>query len=176
MKKILIILSLCLSLFAKNSKTTENIEDIGDILRYVIPAYALGYTVYKDDFKEGPKQLTLSIITAQAISETLKVVVGRKRPNYDESGSKKSFPSGHATGVFSAAAFLHRRYSFQEAIVPYALATFTAYSRVRAKKHYWTDVTAGAILAMTVNYFLVDKKLSVETDGKTAMLMYRSKF
>ena len=55
-----------------------------------------------------------------------------------------SFPSGHATSAFSAAALL----SEDDALWPlyYAIATIVATSRVYVKMHHASDVIAGAAL------------------------------
>ena len=55
-----------------------------------------------------------------------------------------SFPSGHATSAFSAAALL----SEDDALWPlyYAIATVVATSRVYVKMHHASDVIAGAAL------------------------------
>jgi len=55
-----------------------------------------------------------------------------------------SFPSGHATSAFSAAALL----SEDDALWPlyYAIAVVVATSRVYVKMHHASDVVAGAVL------------------------------
>ncbi len=55
-----------------------------------------------------------------------------------------SFPSGHATSAFSAAALL----SEDDALWPlyYAIAAVVATSRVYVKMHHASDVVAGAVL------------------------------
>jgi undecaprenyl-diphosphatase len=55
-----------------------------------------------------------------------------------------SFPSGHATAAFSAAALL----SEEDALWPlyYAVAAIVASSRVYVKMHHASDVVAGAAL------------------------------
>ncbi len=48
----------------------------------------------------GGEQLSYSILASQASTEILKNLTKKKRPNYKTSHSKKSFPSGHVSGVF----------------------------------------------------------------------------
>lgn len=44
-------------------------------------------------------------------------------------------PSGHTSAAFQGDAFIHKRYGFDYAIVPYMGAIFTGYSRVHANKN-----------------------------------------
>src|SRR5205823_14949023 len=59
-----------------------------------------------------------------------------------------SFPSGHATSAFSAAALL----SEEDALWPfyYAVAVVVASSRVYVKMHHASDVIAGAAMGMAM--------------------------
>ncbi len=50
MSKHFLFLILCVNLFADK---TKDIENIGDILKLAIPAYAYGYSYYKGDFANG---------------------------------------------------------------------------------------------------------------------------
>lgn len=133
---------------------SRSIEDFGNIINYALPAYALGMVIYEKDYKTLG-QYSLSFVSAQLSTEILKRVVKEKRPN---GTSDKSFPSGHAASVFSAATFIHKRYGINQAILPYILATFTAYSRVQAKKHYVHDVLAGAAISTLFTWIFVDTK------------------
>ncbi len=116
------------------------------------------------------------MLVNQASVVSLKYITQRKRPNYRFGDKKDSFPSGHTAASFSAASFIHFRYSFKEAIVPYMLAGFVGYSRVKAKKHHVSDVVAGAILSTGINYFLIDKKISVDVKKDGIFLRFFKKF
>jgi undecaprenyl-diphosphatase len=61
-----------------------------------------------------------------------------------------SFPSGHATSAFSAAALL----SEEDALAPlyYGIAAVVATSRVYVKMHHASDVLAGAALGAAMGY------------------------
>ena len=73
-------------------------------------------------------------------------------------GSRTSFPSGHATAVFSGASFVGTRYGALYGVPLYLAAGFTAYNRVWADAHFANDVVAGAGLAMLVNFALVNPR------------------
>jgi membrane-associated phospholipid phosphatase len=102
---------------------------------------------------------------AFAAKNLLKFLVPRYRPYlYSGSGpapSTDSFPSGHATIAFTAAAF--SLYTFQAyfpsspyllplALAGYGLAGLTATFRVVSGMHFLTDVLAGALLGTAVGY------------------------
>ncbi|MBD3258287.1 phosphatase PAP2 family protein [candidate division GN15 bacterium] len=78
----------------------------------------------------------------------------------------RSFVSGHASSAFYSMTFLnlkirdtmrremsaddYRDWRWVPSVVSYAWATFVAYSRIEAYRHYITDVTAGALLGIGV--------------------------
>lgn len=140
---------------AINQSISDDIVQAGDVLAIAIPATGFAAAWLYDDY-EGAKQLTISAIAAQTITEMTKHTVGRYRPNSDLAGaSYKSFPSGHAAGAFSGAAFLQTRYGATWGIPAYAAATFVAASRVHGNRHYPDDVLAGASLGFLVNQYVV---------------------
>ncbi len=99
------------------------------------------------------------ILTVGVITQIIKHVVGRPRPNhanFEDVFSFKyfslesdfhSFPSGHSSTIFIVCFILvsvlpKLRYFF------YFLASFVAFSRVVVGAHFFTDIVAGAILAL----------------------------
>jgi len=149
MRKIItLIISMLLSssLYAKS-----NTEKLGDILQIAVPLSAYGTTVYLDD-KEGQNQFYKSYATTFGTTILLKYTVREKRP---DSNARDSFPSGHTSCAFSGATFIHQRYGFKYAILPYVGAIYTGYSRVYSNRHYTRDVVAGAMIAMTSSWYFV---------------------
>ena len=147
MKKISIIvgsLLLCTTLYAKS-----NAEKIGDILQIAIPLSAYGTTLYLDD-KEGQMEFYKSYGVSLASTYALKYTVREQRP---DSNAKDSFPSGHTSSAFSGATFIHKRYGFKYAIVPYLGAIYTGYSRVHSNRHYTRDVVAGALIGVASSWY-----------------------
>lgn len=140
---------------------------LGDIMMVMSPAYAYGMTAMADDFT-GTLELTGSIIAGQMASEGIKSLQLERRPNGSD---RKSFPSGHAVGAFSGAMFVHKRYGWKPALVPYGMSLIAGWSRVQARAHYWHDVAAGAALSALFTWVLVDKYMpdgvtvGVDTDG-----------
>lgn len=113
--------------------------------------------------------ILLCILFADQISSTLiKPLVHRLRPSQTPEimyqlriaagrGGGYSFPSSHATNVFSVATYLALLFRHRPtAIALYLWATLVAVSRVYLAMHYPSDVLCGAILGtsigMTVYY------------------------
>lgn len=136
---------------------------LGDLMMTMGAGYALGMTVQEKDFM-GTIQFAESVLIAQGVTEGLKRIIREERPNGSDN---LSFPSGHAAGAFSSAMFVHKRYGWKPAIVPYAMAVITGWSRVRAKAHYWHDVLAGAAVSAITTWCVVgnyDSQVNVSAD------------
>ena len=166
------------------SASARTIEDVGDMLQVIVPAYALGLAVNEQTYhpqdtisKNPVYQFWASMIATQGATEVIKRLTQRKRPNYKEGDLKLSFPSGHTSSAFTGASFIHKRYGFKKAILPYSLATFVGFSRVYSKWHWTTDVLAGAALATGVSFLLTDKSnVNIAFDGETTAVRYSTKF
>ncbi len=130
-----------------------NRNKLGDLMMVMGPAYALGMTVMADD-PDGTLQLAESVAAAQLASEGIKALGIERRPN---GADRKSFPSGHAAGAFSGAMFVHKRYGWKPALVPYGMSLVAGWSRVQARAHYWHDVAAGAAVSALFTWVFVDK-------------------
>lgn len=153
-----------------------NKNKLGDVMMVMSPAYAFGMAFMAEDY-EGMLELGGSILAAQLTSETIKMMEIETRPNGKD---KKSLPSGHAAGAFSGAMFVHKRYGWKPALVPYAMSLVTGWSRVAARHHYWHDVAAGAAVSALFTWILVDKYLpdgvSVAADTQSVKLGFNFKF
>lgn len=127
-------------------------------------------------------------------SYTTKALVGRKRPyvfnpqmtveeRYQIASSEGndvffSFFSGHATSAFAAATFtstvftdLFGRSKWSHLVwgSTLTLATMTAYSRVKAGKHYPSDVIVGAAVGSAIGY-LVPRLHRRDGAGRVSLL------
>lgn len=85
---------------------------------------------------------------------SLKSAVGRSRPDGSDS---RSFPSGHTSGAFTISTILARRHGLKAAIPAFGLATFTAVARMEDKRHYLSDVVAGAALGVAIGQLMTPK-------------------
>lgn len=130
------------------------IRDIGDVLQFALPASALASTFIADD-PEGRVQWLYSQGTTGILVGAGKLYFEKLRPR---GGSRTSFPSGHTAAATSGAAFMGTRYGPWVGVPAYALAGFTAYSRVWADAHFANDVVGGFGLAFLTNMALVNPR------------------
>ena len=116
----------------------------------------------------------LAVMIASTVTFGLKEAVGRARPensphqsaNFRPFSGDLSFPSGHAATAFAAAVALDRE--TESRWVPYIVypaATLVAWSRVHDRKHWTSDVVAGAAIggwtAWKMENFLANRALGV---------------
>ncbi|WP_162789150.1 MULTISPECIES: phosphatase PAP2 family protein [Sphingomonas] len=92
---------------------------------------------------DGVGQAALSIGAAGAITQALKWAIPETRP---DGSNRMSFPSGHTSMSFAAAASLQQRYGWKAGAPATLLAAFTGLARVKADKHYVHDVVVGAVI------------------------------
>jgi hypothetical protein len=177
--RTLAIISVCGTLTTNGSIANpfSNVGKLGDMLMVMTPAYALGLSSSEDNF-DGALQLITSVAAAQLASEGIKALELEERPNGSD---RKSFPSGHATAAFSGAMFVHKRYGWKKAIVPYIMAGITGWARVEADAHYWQDVLGGAAVAALFTWTFVDKydsgtNMTISADTTGAKLNFSTKF
>ena len=155
---------LLIPFFGMKVSAKTGVQKAGDLFRYLSPVAAAVGSIYVEDYK-GVGQLAISVFVTQGISELLKKAIPEKRPDWKPGNPKNSFPSGHVASTFSAASYLRIRYDDPYVYVPaYAIAVFTAYSRVQPKRHRVIDVVAGAALAEAVSYFVVSKREGLKVE------------
>ncbi len=158
---IILLLLTCKSACAGYSA----IEELGNYTQVIVPAYAFGMAVAEDDF-EGIRQFIYSFGSTELAVVSLKSAIKEPRPDRSD---KNSFPSGHTASAVSGASFIHKRYGIKKAILPYLMAAFTGYSRIRAEKHYFHDVVAGAAISGLFTWMFVtpynNLRVSASSDG-----------
>ena len=125
-----------------------------DIGRDSLLIASIGVPLVHGDI-EGIGSAVLSQAATRVVTDRLKVWTHEERP--DES-NHRSFPSGHASSSFAAAATLHKRYGWKYGVPAYAVATFVGGARVAADKHFVHDVIAGAALGTAGGWFLTRKR------------------
>lgn len=130
------------------SAQKSTIETAGDVGLIVLPAAVLSATLLKGD-TEGTWQFAKGFLLNQAITYGLKIGINKRRPH---NNGDNAFPSGHTSTTFQAASFIHKRYGFKYSIPAYAVAGFTAFSRIDAQKHDGWDILAGAIIGIGSTY------------------------
>jgi membrane-associated phospholipid phosphatase len=89
--------------------------------------------------------LGMDLLRAQAVTEILvepvKLLTHRARP---DNSDHMSFPSGHTAITFAAAAVIQRHLGWRDSLLPYAIASYVAASRLHDNRHYLSDVVFGA--------------------------------
>lgn len=78
----------------------------------------------------------------------LKHALGRTRPD----GGSWSFPSGHSSASYAAAAVVYSHFGARWGIPAYVLATYVGVSRLQENRHYPSDVLAGALLGSYIGF------------------------
>lgn len=117
-------------------------DDAGSIARDVLVVTALGIPAAKGDWA-GEVQALASVGSALMVTTALKETIEAHRPDRSD---QRSFPSGHTSTSFAAAATLHNRYGWKIGLPAHAVAAFVGVSRVKARRHHWQDVLAGAAI------------------------------
>ena len=130
-------------------------RNIEDYLQFVTPFYAITIIFFNHDAKPALKQLGASLAVVTSVVYLLKYFINATRPN---GVGGYSFPSGHTSFAFTAAAFVHKRYSFYYALPAYINSALIGYLRVFHHKHHVVDVVCGAIIAIAITYKITSRK------------------
>ena len=158
MRRPLCLVSISVSLLMATPASARDEKawnDSGSIARDALVLTAFALPAAKGDWK-GDLQALASLGGAFLDATALKETIRERRP---DGSDNKSFPSGHASAAFAAAATLQNRYGWKIGLPAQAVATFVGVSRVEARKHHWYDVVAGAAIGETSG-FLLTKKLN----------------
>jgi undecaprenyl-diphosphatase len=91
----------------------------------------------------------VALAGTNVVVESLKLAVGRVRPDGSRSRSNASFPSSHAANAFALAWVLSARWR-RGAPAFFALALLVAFSRLYLNRHFPSDVVAGALIGLVV--------------------------
>ena len=143
---------------------------------YTIPLMGAFYIYGAAAKKDKPKAVAMDFVQASlysAIAVTLiKHVAHRHRPYQTDpldahlwdgpltdDWAHTSFPSGHTIMAFTFAAVVGTHYmkTVWVPILTYSLAAAEAYSRMRAEKHWASDVFVGAALGYAIGTFVVNQ-------------------
>lgn len=129
---------------------------------------ALGLPLAQEDCKSFPLKCdgftdaALTLVVTGAATSALKETIPEERP---DSSDRKSFPSGHTSISFAAAATLHKRNGWEIGVPAHVVAAFVGVARVKAKKHFTHDVLVGAMIGEAAGWIITSPK-----DGKVQWL------
>jgi len=108
--------------------------------------WTYGHFTHNPYAMDTASDLALSLVISGAVTTALKVAIHRTRPN----GGPYSFPSGHTSGAFAVAPILAARYGWKAGVPAYTLALMTGLGRMEDRKHFASDVLAGATVGLVV--------------------------
>lgn len=131
-------------------------DTAGSIGRDALVVAAFGVPLAQGDWK-GDEQAAFSLGSAFLVTEGLKQVIHEERP---DGSNDQSFPSGHTSVSFAAAATLERRYGWKAGLPAHLVAAFVGVSRVESRKHFVGDVLAGAAIGEASGWLLTSPKNS----------------
>jgi membrane-associated phospholipid phosphatase len=132
---------------------TKAWADASDVGRAALVAAALGVPLVQGD-GDGALQAAGSIVAAKALSYGLKEAFPELRPDRSD---RKSFPSGHTSVSFAGAATLQNRYGWKVGLPAQFVAAFVGFARVKADKHHWYDVVAGAAIGEASGFLITSR-------------------
>lgn len=121
--------------------------------RNLLVGAALGVPAIQGDW-HGDLQAGASLLAAGSTTFVLKELIHERRP---DGSDNKSFPSGHTSVSFAAAANLEKRYGWKAGLPALAVASFVGLARVQADKHYVHDVVAGAAIGSVSGLLLTSR-------------------
>lgn len=111
--------------------------------------------------RESSFDLVVSVLITTVLVELIKLLVARERPFEALDGTVQtisfyglaessgySFPSGHATRIFTVAAIVSLNVKYPVKALAFAIAAMVAISRVFLGLHWPTDILAGALLGI----------------------------
>jgi membrane-associated phospholipid phosphatase len=153
---------------------TDNIATVGAeigpsgvLLPVTAAAMLAGVTLGDRQMQIGTMEAFQSLVLALGLTEGIKLLARRQRPNEspDDSfrfdgpgagGNHKSFPSGHVSGTFAVATSFALTYPGDDFVAPvaYSLAGLVAWSRINDDKHWTTDVLLGAGLGYALGHIV----------------------
>lgn len=137
---------------AKNEKAWATASDVGVA---GLSLAALGLPIARGD-KQGAFQAAGSLGASALVTTGLKYTFPELRP---DGSDRKSFPSGHTSTAFAAAATLYNRQGADIGVPAMLAASFVGLARVQADKHHWYDVVVGAGIG-SASGFLITRKRS----------------
>ena len=136
---------------ARDTKAWGTASSVG---RDALVVAALGVPAIQGDWT-GDLETGGSMIAAFGITEGLKHAFPEERP---DGSDDQSFPSGHASVSFAAAASLQNRYGWRIGLPAQLVAAFVGLGRVEARKHHWYDVVAGAAIGEGAGFLITSKR------------------
>ena len=164
---------------------TKVVEPFGqEYSLYVLGAYGLVGLVFHDGEARDTAidGAIASILASGIITPSLKLVIGRVRPNATDdplefkpfSGSNDTaMPSGHATQAFAVASVISAHSDhFWVSATAYGIASLVAFSRLYHNAHWTSDVVAGALIGTLVGRTVVAVNKRIRAGDRTVQVSF----
>jgi len=148
-----VAIALSIGVTSPAAASEKGWDDAGTIAKNALVVAAFGVPAVQGDW-EGVLEAGGSIGGTILITQGLKEAFPSRRP---DGSDNKSFPSGHTSTSFAAAATLHNRYGWEAGLPAYVVASFVGLSRVEAKKHRVGDVLVGAAIGTATGHLVTTK-------------------
>ncbi|MEM2933070.1 MAG: phosphatase PAP2 family protein [Candidatus Pacearchaeota archaeon] len=136
------------------------ISNLGSVVAvFLIASFILGFLSSEKTKKKNILLFWIAIVLTSLITYFLKIIVSRERPIsfYQEPYNKfSSFPSGHATAVFTALPFMKKFKFLGKFWLVFSL--LVAFSRIYLGFHYLSDVVAGGLIGYTIGLLIEKNK------------------
>ncbi len=152
----------------KFSKWGENFGNGVYVLGLSGVLYLGGHIFTDDELRKTGLMLSEAIILNGIVTTGLKVIFGRSRPFRNNGNTKidflemefedveNSLPSGHTSTAFTVATVLSNRIDNPYATIAlYSLAGLTAFQRMYADKHWFSDTIMGAALGTVIGLKII---------------------
>jgi membrane-associated phospholipid phosphatase len=107
--------------------------------------YAVGRFTDEPKVSHVGMDLIQSLAMAEVLTQTLKYITRRERPDHSD---RNSFPSGHAADTFAFATALERHLGWRYAVPAYTFASYVAISRLPADRHWLSDAVFGSAVGI----------------------------
>jgi hypothetical protein len=126
----------------------------GYLAAFSAATWGFGALSRDEELRHTGSAMMKGLLLDAIVVASLKSAVGRSRPDGSDS---RSFPSGHTSGAFAISTVLARRHGLRVAIPAYGLAALAAVARMEDKRHYLSDVVAGAALGVAIGQLVTPK-------------------
>jgi membrane-associated phospholipid phosphatase len=107
--------------------------------------YTIGRMTNKPKVARVGAEIFRAQIVSQGTAQAIKYAASRTRP---DGSNNHSFPSGHSASAFATATVLQKEFGWKAGVPAFAVAGWVAASRVQMKRHYLSDVLAGATVGI----------------------------
>lgn len=108
----------------------------------------IGKGIHNEKLALTGEAMLESLFWSMVLTYGMKFAFDQERPD----GSRRGFPSAHASGAFSTATVLQVMYGPKVGVPAYAVATLIALSRVDSYKHFPSDILMGMTLGSVIGY------------------------